>query len=50
MRKRLLRLKVWCRLSSIRVEGLVQSVVFRVLICRLGRILRPDVRDIGLLR
>ena len=49
MRKRLLRLKCKCRLSSIHMEGLVQSVVFEVLICRLRRILGLDVRDTGML-
>ena len=49
MHKRLLRLKCKCRLSSIHAEGLVQSVVFEVLICGLRRILGLYVRDTGML-
>ena len=47
--KRLLRLKCKYRLSLIYIEGLVQSVVFKVLICGLRRILGLYVRDTGML-
>ena len=42
-------MKYKCRLSSIYMEGLVQSVVFEVLIYGLRRILGLDVRDTGML-
>jgi hypothetical protein len=49
MQRRLLRLKGRCRLSLIYAEGLVQSVVFKALIGRLGGIFRLGVMNIGLL-
>jgi hypothetical protein len=49
MQRRLLRLKGRCRLSLIHAEGLVQSVVFKALIGRLGGIFRLGVMNIGLL-
>ena len=49
MQRRLLRLKGRCRLSLIYAEGLVQSVVFKALIGRLGGTFRLGVMNIGLL-